>query len=106
MTDVPAQQAQPQGSLATYEKRDMAIINKKGLHARAAAKFVRTVGGYGAKVWVSKDGNRVAGDAIMDLLMLAASQGCSITVEADGPDAANVLSALEALINNRFDEAE
>ena len=95
-----------QSALSHYEKRNLLICNLKGLHARAAAKFVRTVGGYSSRVWVTKDGNRVAGDAIMDLLMLAAAKDSTIALEADGPDSTEVLDALQALIADKFGEKE
>ena len=91
-------------SIAHCEKRELGIINRKGLHARAAAKFVRITNGSASDVWVRRDGNRVDGTAIMDLLMLAAVQGTTITVEAEGPDAVDVVDALESLVENRFDE--
>lgn len=88
------------------QSRDFEILNRKGLHARAAAKFVRVVSAHESDVWVSREDNRVDGRAIMDLLMLAAAQGTTITVEAVGPDAKEVLDALEDIITNRFDEGE
>ena len=93
-------------SIAHCEKRELSIINRRGLHARAAAKFVHVTNESASRVWVSRDGNRVDGTAIMDLLMLAAVQGTTITVEAEGPDAADVIDALEALVKNRFDESD
>ncbi|MGV8937608.1 MAG: HPr family phosphocarrier protein [Allorhizobium sp.] len=84
--------------------RQLLIINKRGLHARASAKFVQTVSGYDAAVTVAKDGTTVGGTSIMGLMMLAASPGCSITVEASGRQAAEILDALELLINDRFGE--
>lgn len=80
------------------------ITNVKGLHARASAKFVETVEGFDARANVSKDGMSTAGDSIMGLLMLAASQGASIEVSTDGPQAEALAEALEALINNKFGE--
>lgn len=84
--------------------RDLLIINKRGLHARASAKFVQTVDGFDAEVTVSKDGMTVGGTSIMGLMMLAASPGCSVQVTATGPQATEVLAALEALVANRFGE--
>ncbi len=80
------------------------IVNEKGLHARASAKFVETVERFDATAQVSKDGMTVSGDSIMGLLMLAASRGTSIDVLTSGPDADALASALEALIANRFGE--
>ncbi|MBO3758299.1 HPr family phosphocarrier protein [Ciceribacter sp. L1K22] len=84
--------------------RELLISNKRGLHARASAKFVQTVGSYDALVSVSKDGTEVGGMSIMGLMMLAASPGCSIRVSATGAQATEVLDALEQLILNKFGE--
>jgi phosphocarrier protein len=84
--------------------RDLLIINKRGLHARASAKFVQTVSGFDAKVSVSKDGTTVGGTSIMGLMMLAASPGCSISVTASGSQANDVMDALAALVADRFGE--
>jgi phosphocarrier protein HPr len=85
-------------------RKEMMIINKRGLHARASAKFVQLVGEYDANVTVEKDGVSVGGTSIMGLMMLAASPGCGITVSAQGPQAAEVMEALEKLIGDRFGE--
>jgi phosphocarrier protein HPr len=84
--------------------RSFAIRNKKGLHARAAAKFVQTVEKFDADVRVTRGGETVGGTSIMGLLMLAASPGTSITVAATGKEAAEVIEALSALITTRFGE--
>lgn len=84
--------------------RQFVIVNKRGLHARASAKFVQMVEGFKAQVTVSKDGMSVGGTSIMGLMMLAASTGCSIDVSAEGADAGEALDALEALIANKFGE--
>ena len=84
--------------------KELLIINKRGLHARASAKFVQTVDGYDAEVTVSKDGMTVGGTSIMGLMMLAASPGCSVLVTATGAQAQQVLDALDALIADRFGE--
>ena len=86
--------------------RVMKIINQKGLHARASAKFVQTVEKFEAEVRVSRGGETVGGTSIMGLMMLAASPGTSITVEANGKDAAAVVDALDTLLANRFGEDE
>jgi len=86
--------------------RVMKIINQKGLHARASAKFVQTVEKFDAEVRVSRGGETVGGTSIMGLMMLAASPGTSITVEASGKDAAAVVDALSTLLANRFGEDE
>lgn len=84
--------------------RELPIINKRGLHARASAKFVQMVEGFDATITVSKDGMTVGGTSIMGLMMLAASPGCSVYVEASGNQASEALAALEALVADRFDE--
>lgn len=84
--------------------RVFAICNKRGLHARASAKFVQTVEKYDADVRVTRGGETVGGTSIMGLMMLAASPGTSITVEASGKEAAEVIEALAALIGSRFGE--
>jgi phosphocarrier protein len=84
--------------------RELQIINKRGLHARASAKFVQTVEGYDAEIQVSKDGMTVGGTSIMGLMMLAASPGCSILVTASGNEAKAALEALEALVAEKFGE--
>ena len=86
--------------------RVMHIINQKGLHARASAKFVQTVEKFDAEVRVSRGAETVGGTSIMGLMMLAASPGTSITVEASGSDAAAVIAALEDLLGRRFGEDE
>ncbi|OLP54044.1 phosphate ABC transporter permease [Rhizobium rhizosphaerae] len=84
--------------------RDLLIVNKRGLHARASAKFVQTVETFNAEVHVSKDGMTVGGLSIMGLMMLAASTGCTIQVSATGEEAEAALAALEALVADRFGE--
>lgn len=84
--------------------RSLEIINVKGLHARASAKFVDTVENHDASARVSKDGLDAEGDSIMGLLMLAASQGTTIVVETSGPQAAELMNALEALVADKFGE--
>jgi phosphocarrier protein len=84
--------------------RNFKIVNEKGLHARASAKFVEVVEGHDAQARVSKDGMTVSGDSIMGLLMLAASRGTVIEVETLGAEAEKLADALEALVANRFGE--
>jgi phosphocarrier protein len=86
--------------------RVMKIVNEKGLHARASAKFVQTVEKFDAAVRVSRNGESVGGDSIMGLMMLAAGIGTSITVMATGPQAQDVIAALDALVASRFGEEE
>jgi phosphocarrier protein len=80
------------------------IVNEKGLHARASAKFVEVVERFDAGCTVSKDGMDVSGDSIMGLLMLAASRGTSIDVQTTGPEAGALDTALADLVSNRFGE--
>ena len=80
------------------------IVNRRGLHARASAKFVQLAESFDAEITVSKDGMSVGGTSIMGLMMLAASPGCCIAVSAEGPDANEALDALHALVADRFGE--
>jgi len=84
--------------------RRLNIVNDKGLHARASAKFVEMVEAYDARARVSKDGIDTDGDSIMGLLMLAAASGSAIEVETSGQDAAKLMDALEALVADKFGE--
>ena len=85
-------------------ERSLRIINEKGLHARASAKFVECVEAHEARAEVTKDGMTVSGDSIMGLLMLAASRGSSIDIRTSGAEADRLAEALEALVANRFGE--
>jgi phosphocarrier protein HPr len=80
------------------------IVNEKGLHARASAKFVEVVEEFDAQAQVTRDGMSVSGDSIMGLLMLAASRGTTIEVETSGPQAEALAAALSALVADRFGE--
>jgi phosphocarrier protein HPr len=86
--------------------RVLEICNKKGLHARASAKFVQTVEKFDAEVKVKRGHEVVGGTSIMGLMMLAAGPGTTITVEASGSQAAEVVDALAALVSGRFTEEE
>ncbi len=86
------------------DARRVSICNQRGLHARAAAKFVRTAERFRATVTVVKDGVEVPGRSIMGLMMLAAGPGSEIELRAEGADAASALDALEELIRRKFDE--
>jgi phosphocarrier protein HPr len=90
----------PEGAVS----RELPIINKRGLHARASAKFVQMVERFDAEVWVTKGSETVGGTSIMGLMMLAASPGYSIRVTASGPEALEVMDALEQLVASRFGE--
>ncbi|WP_262030064.1 HPr family phosphocarrier protein [Microvirga sp. Mcv34] len=88
------------------EVRELPIINRRGLHARASAKFVQTVERFNSDVTVTRCGETVGGRSIMGLLTLAAAQGTSITVTAKGEDAQACLQAIDDLLANRFGEDE
>ncbi|MCV6591064.1 MAG: HPr family phosphocarrier protein [Marinobacterium sp.] len=87
-------------------KKDITIINKLGLHARAAAKLINTTSRFSSEIQLVKEGREVDGKSIMAVMMLAASQGTQLTIQANGDDADQALHAIEALVLNRFDEAE
>jgi len=86
-------------------RRTFVIRNRLGLHARAAAQLVQLAADYKSDLVISKDGQEVNGKSIMGLMMLAASQGATIDVEADGPDAEELMKAVEALIEAKFNES-
>jgi phosphocarrier protein len=86
------------------EKQSFIIVNKLGLHARAAALFVKTAARFEAEVTVSKDGEEVSGKSIMGILMLAAAQGTHIEVTTSGPDACQAMESLGQLIQDGFGE--
>ena len=84
--------------------REATIVNQRGLHARAAAKFVRTAATFVARVEVTRDDQTVAGTSILGLMLLGAGIGTMLTLRAEGDDAAEALAALGALIERGFDE--
>ncbi len=86
--------------------RDITIINKLGLHARAAAKFVNLASAFDSEINISRNGQTVNGKSIMGVMMLAASKGTTLELSAEGSDAELALQQLEALVAQRFDEAE
>ncbi|MCW2315046.1 phosphocarrier protein [Rhodoblastus acidophilus] len=86
--------------------RELAIINRKGLHARATAKFVHCAEQFDAEITVSRCGETVGGQSIMGILTLGAGIGSSITVTASGPQAKEAIDAIAALVANRFGEDE
>ncbi|MEX2696728.1 HPr family phosphocarrier protein [Rhizobium mongolense] len=88
----------------TSFSRELLIVNKRGLHARASAKFVQMVETFDAAVTVSKDGMTVGGTSIMGLMMLAASPGTTVLVCASGNQAAEALNALDQLVQDKFGE--
>ena len=82
------------------------IVNKLGLHARAAAKLTHVASGYRCEIWLSRSGRRVNAKSIMGVMMLAAGKGAEVLIEAEGADADAALAALTALIADRFGEGE
>lgn len=86
--------------------KDVTIINKLGLHARAAARFVSLASSFESDVRVSKEGKTVNGKSIMGVMMLAASQNTTITIAVEGEDETDAINQLVALINDRFGETE
>jgi phosphocarrier protein HPr len=82
------------------------IVNKLGLHARAAAKLTHIASGFQSDIWLSRSGRRVNAKSIMGVMMLAAGRGATVTVEADGADADAALAAITKLIADRFGEGE
>lgn len=86
--------------------KELTIVNKLGLHARAASRFVSCASRFASDVRVHKGGRSVDGKSIMSVMMLAAGQGSVLTVQADGPDEHDALAAVEALINDGFGEGE
>jgi phosphocarrier protein HPr len=84
--------------------RELPIINKRGLHARASAKFVQMVERFNAEVWVTRGGETVGGTSIMGLMMLSAGPGTSIVVSAIGPEAQAAIDAITELVGSTFNE--
>jgi phosphocarrier protein len=82
------------------------IVNKLGLHARAAAKLTHLAGGFQSEIWISRSGRRVNAKSIMGVMMLAAGQRSTVLIEADGPDADQAIAALTKLIAEKFGEGE
>lgn len=87
-------------------EKDLTIVNRRGLHARASAKLVKLVETFQADVQVSKDGQTVGGTSIMGLMMLAASPGCCIRVSVSGADADEALAAISELVESGFGEED
>ena len=90
----------PSGAIS----RELQIINKRGLHARASAKFVQMVERFNAEVWVTKGGETVGGTSIMGLMMLAAGPGTTVVVSATGPEAQAAVDAIAGLVADKFNE--
>jgi phosphocarrier protein HPr len=85
---------------------ELVIANRLGLHARASAKLTQLASGFAAEVWLTRNGRRVNAKSIMGVMMLAAGKGATVTVEAEGADAAAALAAIGRLIADKFDEGE
>jgi phosphocarrier protein HPr len=102
MSDGAGAEAVPDGAIV----REVQIVNKKGLHARASAKFVQMAEQYDAQITVTRHGETVGGTSIMGLMMLAASPGTTIRIVCSGNDAAAAMEALAGLVSNRFGEEE
>jgi phosphocarrier protein len=86
--------------------KSVEIINKLGLHARAAAKLTQVAGGFASEIWLSRSGRRVNAKSIMGVMMLAAGQGTSVLLEAQGNDADEAIAAIAKLVADRFGESE
>jgi phosphocarrier protein HPr len=87
-------------------RREIEIVNRLGLHARASAKLTQLAGSYDSEVWMARDGRRVNAKSIMGVMMLAAAKGTNIEFEIDGPDEQAAMDAIVALIGDRFGEGE
>jgi len=86
--------------------KSLEIVNKLGLHARAAAKLTQVAGGFHSEIWISRSGRRVNAKSIMGVMMLAAGIGSTVKIEAEGKDADRALAALLQLIRDKFGEGE
>ena len=87
-------------------QREVEIINKLGLHARASARLTQVAGQFKSNVWVSRNGRRVNAKSIMGVMMLAAAQGVKLVIETEGPDENEAMQAVAGLIAGRFEEDE
>jgi len=87
-------------------RAESTIVNKLGLHARAAAKLTHLAGNYKSEIWLSRSGRRVNAKSIMGVMMLAAGQGTSVLLEAQGDDAEEAIAAIAKLVADRFGESE
>jgi phosphocarrier protein len=87
-------------------QREVEIVNRLGLHARASAKLTQVAGKFTADVWLSRNGRRVNAKSIMGVMMLAAAKGSTVLIETEGADEAEAMQALERLVATRFGEAE
>jgi phosphocarrier protein len=87
-------------------QREVEIINKLGLHARASARLTQVAGRYQANVWLGRSGRRVNAKSIMGVMMLAAARGSTVVIETEGPDEEQAMDAITNLIAGKFDEPE
>jgi phosphocarrier protein HPr len=87
-------------------QRDLEIVNKLGLHARASAKFTQLAAKYKCEVYLTRNARRINGKSIMGVMMLAAGKGAKVTLECDGPEEQECIDGLTALINDKFGEGE
>ncbi len=87
-------------------KKEIEIINRLGLHARASAKLTQAASRFASEIWLARAGRRVNAKSIMGVMMLAAGKGAMVELEADGADEGEALAALEALISDKFGEGE
>jgi phosphocarrier protein HPr len=102
--DAPAGHGVAAGVPGGAVSRELLITNKRGLHARASAKFVQAVERFNAEVWVTRGAETVGGTSIMGLMMLAAAPGTTIVVSAIGPEADAAMAAITELVENKFNE--
>jgi phosphocarrier protein HPr len=102
--DLPSSPPGPQPSTAGAIVREVLIVNKRGLHARASAKFVQMVERFNAEVSVTRNGETVGGTSIMGLMMLSAGPGTTVTLSATGAEAEAAVAALAELIESKFGE--
>lgn len=86
--------------------KQLEIINKLGLHARASTKLTQTASKFASEIWIERNGRRVNAKSIMGVMMLAAAKGAIVTLEANGPDEAAAMEALTALVESYFGEGE
>ncbi|MDQ6625203.1 MAG: HPr family phosphocarrier protein [Verrucomicrobiota bacterium] len=85
-------------------EKEVTIVNRLGMHARPAARFVRVASRFRSEIWVEKDGEQINGKSIMGLMMLAAGQGSKLLIRCEGPDADRAMQELEELIAGKFNE--
>jgi phosphocarrier protein HPr len=102
--DLPGNLTEAEAEAAATARRVVTICNQKGLHARAAARFVKTAHEFDAEIWVRKNGTVVSGRSIMGLMMLAAASGVALQISAAGPEADSAVDTLARLVECKFDE--